>query len=270
MSATEMAGGAGGARALSVLARALDAHCAALAACRRCGLGDQPPVPIVAEARTPRVMLVGQAPGKTEAVDRRPFAGRAGKTLFRWLAQAGISEAAARERIYIGAVTRCYPGPSPSGRGDRVPSPRERALCAGWLERELEIIRPALLIPVGRLAIDRFFDPLPLEQLVGRAHTVAHASGTSLAIPLPHPSGASSWVHERGHRELLDAALRVLGDALATLGVIGEAGAGAPPGHQDGVGRSRPRHHGAAAITEVAPVDAPPGAHARPAARSVA
>jgi uracil-DNA glycosylase len=206
-------------RALPTLASRLEAHCDALAACRRCGSDDPTALPIIAEARTPRVMLVGQAPGKTETVDRRPFAGRAGRTLFRWLAQAGISEPAARAQIYIGAVTRCYPGPNASGRGDRVPSRREQALCADWLERELQLIRPALLIPVGRLAIDRFFDPLPLERLVGVRHQVTNAGGASVAIPLPHPSGASSWVHERGHRALLDTALALLGAELRSLGV---------------------------------------------------
>jgi uracil-DNA glycosylase len=203
-----------------VLARALDAHRGALAACRRCGHDGLAVQPVVAQARAPRVMLVGQAPGQTEMIDRRPFSGRAGRTLFRWLAQAGIDETSARERIYIAAVTRCYPGPSPSGRGDRVPSPRERALCASWLERELEIIRPELLIPVGRLAVDRFLGGAPLAGLVGRAHAVAHAGGESVAVPLPHPSGASSWVHERGHRELLHRALAVLGEALVRAGAI--------------------------------------------------
>jgi uracil-DNA glycosylase len=197
---------------------ALDAHCAALADCRRCGHADA--LPILTEARGTRVMLVGQAPGKTEVVDRKPFAGRAGKTLFRWLAQAGLDEARVRERIYISAMTRCYPGPSPSGRGDRVPSPRERALCASWLEGELALIRPRLLIPVGRLAIDRFLGPAPLERLVGAAHRVTHEGGESLAIPLPHPSGASSWVHEAGHRALLERALTLLNGALKDAGAL--------------------------------------------------
>lgn len=197
---------------------ALDAHCAALADCRRCGHAEA--LPILAEARATRVMLVGQAPGKTEVVDRKPFAGRAGKTLFRWLAQAGMSEARARERIYISAITRCYPGPSPSGRGDRVPTPRERAFCAGWLESELSLIRPLVLIPIGRLAIDRFLGPAPLDRLVGAAHRVTHEGGESLAIPLPHPSGASSWVHEAGHRALLDRALSLLRVALEDAGAI--------------------------------------------------
>ena len=203
-------------RRLSLL---LDEHRAALAACRRCDHEDATVLPIVSSARSPRVMLIGQAPGKSEVEDRRPFAGRAGKTLFRWLARAGLDEATARKRIYIAAVTRCYPGPSPSGRGDRVPSPREQRLCADWLERELHLIHPAVVIPVGRLAIDRFLDPQPLEQVVGRAHRVSHAGGTSIAIPLPHPSGASSWINAPEHRELVDRALALLRAELAELDV---------------------------------------------------
>src|SRR5256885_13767383 len=90
----------------------LAAHCAALSHCRLCG---HPPdvVPILSRATSPRVMIVGQAPGKVEAVGGRPFAGRAGRTLFKWLAQAGVDEDTARRRIYIAAITRCYPGPSP-------------------------------------------------------------------------------------------------------------------------------------------------------------
>src|SRR5512146_2352707 len=99
----------------------LDAHCRALAQCRRCGHPDSV-LPIVSRARSPKVMLVGQAPGKVETIGGKPFAGRAGRTLFRWLGRAGLNEDTARSRIYIAAITRCYPGPSPGGRGDRVPS----------------------------------------------------------------------------------------------------------------------------------------------------
>jgi uracil-DNA glycosylase len=200
------------------LGHRLERHGAALSECRRCAL-DGEVVPILAEARAPRVMLVGQAPGKSEISDRRAFAGRAGRTLFRWLERAGVDEETVRASIYIAAVTRCYPGPSPSGRGDRVPSPRERTLCAGWLDNELRIIRPALLIPVGRLAIDRFLGPLFLDEVVGRAHMVRHVGGESVAIPLPHPSGASSWIHAPAHARLLERALAMLGEALVGLGV---------------------------------------------------
>jgi uracil-DNA glycosylase len=201
---------------------ALSEHCRALVECRRCGYPDSV-TPIVSAAVRPKVMIVGQAPGQVEAAGGKPFAGRAGKTLFRWLERAGLDEATARNRIYIAAVTRCYPGPSPSGRGDRVPSPREQEACAVWLESELRIIRPKLLIPVGKLAMERFLPRLPLDQLIGRAFDVEHAGGTSLAIPLPHPSGASSWVHQADHPELLTRALDRVKSELKSLGVIGSS-----------------------------------------------
>jgi uracil-DNA glycosylase len=159
-------------------------------------------------------MLVGQAPGKVEAAGGRPFAGRAGKTLFRWFERAGIDEATAREWIYIAAVTRCFPGPNKSGRGDRVPSPQEQARCGAWLDAELEIIRPTLIIPVGKLAISRFLPDLPLDRLIGREHSIETAAGAMNVIPLPHPSGASSWVYQGDHPKLLDRAIRLIGKRL--------------------------------------------------------
>jgi uracil-DNA glycosylase len=203
----------------SAIDRKLEDHRRALAACRRCAV-EQGVTPIVSLARRPRAMLVGQAPGKVEAGGGRAFAGRAGKTLFRWFERAGITEATAREKIYIAAITRCFPGASPSGRGDRVPSPVERANCASWLETELQLIRPKLLIPVGRLAIERFLPDLPLEELIGREHIVEHAGGRCVAVPLPHPSGASSWIHQGNHPELLSRAIAHLGTRLAELRIV--------------------------------------------------
>ena len=164
-------------------------------------------------------MLVGQAPGQTESAGGRPFAGRAGKTLFKWLARAGLDEPTARELLYIAAVTRCYPGPHRAGRGDRVPSPGERARCSGWLADELRILRPAVIIPVGRLAIESFLGAVPLASVVGHEHDVQHGAGRSLVIPLPHPSGASSWIHVAEHKVLLERALELIGQRLGALDV---------------------------------------------------
>ena len=161
-------------------------------------------------------MLIGQAPGHVETSGGRPFAGRAGRTLFRWLERAGLDEPTARELLYISAITRCYPGPHPAGRGDRVPSPTERAHCADWLDDELRLIRPSLVVPVGRLAIDRFLGARPLDEVIGREHEIEHVGGRAVAIPLPHPSGASSWVHQAGNRALLERALDLLGARLGT------------------------------------------------------
>ncbi len=216
---------------LSKLEHALDAHRAALAACRACGLhAVHGSLPVVSLARRPRAMLVGQAPGATERVGGRSFAGPAGRTLFRWLERAGTSEAAFRAHVYIAAVTRCYPGPHPAGRGDRVPTPAERRRCRPWLDAELAAIRPRLVIPVGRLAIDALLGPLPLDQVVGQAHRVELAGGPATLVPLPHPSGASSWLNPREHQELLARALALLGAELAAIGAADLHGAGGVAG----------------------------------------
>jgi uracil-DNA glycosylase len=203
----------------ATLASRLDAHCAALGACRQCGHEDPGVVPILSPARAPKVMLVGQAPGQVETSEgeRRAFAGRAGKTMFRWLDSIGIDEPTFRSRVYIAAVTRCYPGPHPSGRGDRVPSRAEQAECSSWLEAELSMIKPRLIIPVGKLAIEKFLSPAPLDRIIGREHEVEHAGGRSRVIPLPHPSGASSWVNLPQNRALLERALELIGAELAQL-----------------------------------------------------
>lgn len=194
----------------------LDEHRDALLLCRRCRLGSDI-TPVASLARNPRAMLVGQAPGKVEADGGVPFSGRAGRTLFGWLSRAGVDEKNAREQIYISAVTRCFPGPHPSGRGDRVPSKYEQTQCADWLEAELRIIRPKLLIPVGRLAIERFLPQLPLDQLIGTKRRVVHAGGRSTVIPLPHPSGASSWFYQNDNKALLDRAIELIAVELGRL-----------------------------------------------------
>lgn len=168
-------------------------------------------------AVSPRVMLVGQAPGRVESEGGQPFAGRAGRTLFRWLAEAGIDEGSARRRIYISAVTRCYPGASPSGRGDRVPSAVEQTACASWLANELSIIRPRFIIPVGRLAMARFALDGSLDGLIGRTHLATGLPGSPTLIPLPHPSGASSWIHQGNHPELLRRAIGHIATDVAPL-----------------------------------------------------
>src|SRR5580765_6555544 len=140
----------------------LQRHVARLRQCRRCP-GVVPP-PVSGGAIVSDVMLIGQAPGVREPVLERPFAHTAGKTLFRWFKESsGLDEAAVRSRIYFAAVIRCFPGKA-AGGGDRVPNPEEIANCSSWLDREIEILRPRLVIPVGKFAIARF---IPVEKLDG-------------------------------------------------------------------------------------------------------
>ena len=157
-----------------------------------------------------RILLVGQAPGDKEPVLGRPFAWTAGKTLFKWFHSAlGWTEEETRNRIYFAAVCRCFPGKRPEG-GDRVPSPVEIAACSSWLEREFELLRPELVLPVGKLAMAQFFPPAPLTEVIGRSRRVTYRGHTADCIPLPHPSGASPWPRVEPGKTLLAAALALL------------------------------------------------------------
>ena len=162
---------------------------------------------------TAKVMIVGQAPGETEVAAGRPFNAGSGRRLFQWLEQAGWEESDFRYHQYFTAVTKCYPGKSSSGHGDRVPSKREQELCQPFLVRELNSVQPQLIIPVGRLAISKFLQGfgalsdvigkcayIPLARLkeglpvksgsnyiLDRYETIKRLSGVWI-VPLPHPS----------------------------------------------------------------------------------
>src|SRR5688572_7298145 len=129
----------------------LVAHLAEVSACRACPdmIGPVITPRPVADAR---VYLVGQAPGPREGELGRPFAWTAGKQLFRWFEGLGVNEESFRSRAYIAAMCRCFPGKTAQG-GDRVPSPLEVERCSRWMRREIELLRPELVIPVGKLAI---------------------------------------------------------------------------------------------------------------------
>ena len=157
-----------------------------------------------------RVILVGQAPGDKEPKLGRPFAWTAGKTLFKWFHEAlGWSEDETRDRIYFAAVCRCFPGKRPEG-GDRVPAPEEIANCARWLEREFALLRPRLVLPVGKLAITQFLGERPLAGTVGQKFTVNYRGHATDCVPLPHPSGASPWHRTEPGRTLLREAFALI------------------------------------------------------------
>ena len=168
-----------------------------------------PPV-VSGGAVVSKILLVGQAPGDKEPKLGRPFAWTAGKTLFGWFnLAAGMSEEQFRASIYMAAVCRCFPGKNPTG-GDRVPSPLEVCNCAFWLKRELDILRPALVIPVGKLAIAQFIPLQKLDQIIGRKFTVNSDRHSFDLIPLPHPSGASPWHRKEPGKSLLKKALKLI------------------------------------------------------------
>ena len=190
---------------------ALRAHVAELHACRKCPRMASAPVsgpPVRSE-----VMLVGQAPGVREPQLGRPFAWTAGKTLFRWFEEAcGIGEDVFRSSIYMAAVCRCFPGKHPKGSGDRVPDEEEIANCAPWMEREIALLRPALVIPVGKLAIGQFVAAEKLSEVIGRRIRLTRGGVEFELIALPHPSGASTWHRTEPGKTLLRRALGLLAE----------------------------------------------------------
>ena len=186
----------------------LAGHIAQLVQCRRCPRMQS--TPVSGGAVVSEVMLIGQAPGPREPVLQRPFAHTAGKTLFQWFeAFCGMNESVVRSTIYFAAVCRCFPGKTPAG-GDRVPAPDEIRNCSSWMDDEIKILEPRLIIPVGRLAIAQFIDCEKLESVIGRRFRVTRAQRRFDLIPLPHPSGASPWHKISPGKELVERALKLI------------------------------------------------------------
>lgn len=166
--------------------------------------------PIVGNAVLSGMLLVGQAPGDKEPALGRPFAWTAGRQLFKWFAGLGLSEDQFRARVYMAAVCRCFPGKRPKG-GDRVPAPDEIATCSSWLQREIELLQPQLIVPVGQLAIAQFLPPRPLLEQIGHAQQITRGRRSIDVIPLPHPSGASPWPRIEPGLTLTQRALALIG-----------------------------------------------------------
>jgi uracil-DNA glycosylase family 4 len=183
-----------------------------LAVCRACVEAGFPleSLPVRNEYVGQRAYLFGQAPGPLEGQERRPWRGRAGQTLRRWL---GMEEYEFYATFYCASVTRCYPGKNPSGKGDRVPTPREQELCEFWLGWELKLIRPQLIVPIGMLAIRRLLGRTQLAGTVGERFRL----GDAVAIPLPHPSGVSLWLNSPDNRALVARAAELIHDELAAI-----------------------------------------------------
>lgn len=165
--------------------------------------------PITGIPNLSRIILIGQAPGDKEGNLGKPFAWTAGKTLFKWFASIGVTEDTFRQQAYIAAVCRCFPGKLDKG-GDRVPNKKEIKECSNWLTQELKILQPNLIIPVGKLAINQFINCNKLIDVIGNQHSALLNNHPVDLIPLPHPSGASTWHQSPPGKVLLQNALEQL------------------------------------------------------------
>ena len=181
-------------------------------ACRACVEAGHPlaSLPVIAPGSGQRAYMFGQAPGVVEGEERRPWRGRAGKTLRRWLE---LDEDEFYATFYCASVTRCYPGRAASGRGDRTPTPEEQQLCELWRDNELRLLRPELVVTVGGLAARRLLGVTSVTESVGRRYTL----GGAVAIALPHPSGASSWLNDPRNRARVAEAAAAIREELSRL-----------------------------------------------------
>ncbi len=181
--------------------------------CRACAEAGYPieSLPVFEGGREHRAYLYGQAPGIVEGAELRPWRGRAGRALRAWL---GMDEEQFYATFYCASVTRCYPGRSPAGRGDRTPTPREQELCAFWREHELRLLQPSLVVTVGGLAARRLLGIRRLTDAIGERYELDGVT----AIPLPHPSGASGWLNDPANRRRRDAAVELVLAELASPG----------------------------------------------------
>lgn len=186
----------------------LNQHVARLLQCRRCP--KMHPQPVSGGSVVSEVILVGQAPGVREPIMAKPFAWTAGRTLFGWFSEfCHLSETDVRSRIYFAAVCRCFPGKTISG-GDRVPTRDEVQSCSSWMNDEIALLQPQLIVPVGRLAIAQFLAFEKLDDVVGRSFRLKRSECAFDLIPLPHPSGASPWHRVSPGVKLLRKAMRLI------------------------------------------------------------
>jgi len=181
-----------------------------IAGCRRCGLCDGRRNPVVGEGNLDAaVMFIGEAPGRREDETGRPFVGAAGRLLDRLLRHIGLE----RGDVYIGNVLKRRPP------NNRRPRPEEIRACAPYLERQLEIIQPRVIAPMGNSALGyllrRFgVTPASIGKVHGRQFEAEAPWGRVVLFPLYHPAAA---LYVQALERVLEADFEALGGLLGRV-----------------------------------------------------
>ncbi|MQA90326.1 MAG: uracil-DNA glycosylase [Gemmatimonas sp.] len=126
----------------------------------------------------PDILFVGEAPGASEDREGIPFVGRSGELLEAMLEVAGIS----REEVFIANVIRCRP---PKNRNPRA---AELRACRGWMEEQVRLLNPRIVVSLGRYALQHFVAKARVTEVQGRLRKVAYSGGEIRLLPLVHPS----------------------------------------------------------------------------------
>lgn len=183
------------------------------------------PRPIIPHFRSHAVLLVGQAPGLTEYRTGKPFQGAAGKDIRNILADVGISHDRFDEMVYSTAVVKCFPGSKYGRRGreDEKPSPEMVRNCLPYLQRQIELFRPQVVITLGRFPLIEYLKlrgrnprSVALDEFVG----TTEKWGNVVVVFLPHTSGSSRWLNKPENKQLLEKAKRVLRSLLLERNLV--------------------------------------------------
>jgi DNA polymerase len=162
---------------------ALDAIASEVRVCERCRLSQQRTLAVPGEGDPDtEVVFVGEGPGQNEDRQGRPFVGAAGELLERLLALVGWR----REEVFITNVVKCRPP------GNRDPEPDEIAACRPFLERQLQVLDPAVLVTLGRHSLQTFMPGERISQVHGTARPVDPGTGARAAMgyAMYHPAAA--------------------------------------------------------------------------------
>lgn len=144
------------------------------------------------------VMFIGEAPGQREDEQGRPFVGPAGQFLDELLGTIGFK----REDVYISNVVKYRPP------GNRDPTPEEKEQCMPWLMLEIALIKPAVIVPLGRHALGHFFTNISITEAHGKPHKLTDAVSV---FPIYHPAAA---LHNGNLRQSLFDDFAALGKFL--------------------------------------------------------
>jgi len=151
------------------------------------------------------IMFIGEGPGFHEDRQGRPFVGAAGQFLEELLASINLT----RQQVYIANVVKCRPP------GNRDPLPDELSACAPYLDRQIEVIRPKVIVTLGRFSMARFFPGASISKIHGQPKRV----GNVLVVPMFHPAAA---LHQPKWRPVVEADFKKLPGFIAEAGSFGE------------------------------------------------
>ncbi|MCD6189678.1 MAG: uracil-DNA glycosylase [Thermococcus sp.] len=178
--------------------------------CRKCPLGELRTNAVPGSGSYgAKIMFVGEAPGYWEDQKGLPFVGRAGKVLDELLAGIGLK----REEVYITNVVKCRPP------NNRDPTEEEINACSPYLDKQIDIIRPKIIVPLGRHSmtyiLKKFsFEPEPISKIHGKIFEARTLFGKIIIMPMYHPAVA---LYKPQLREELEKDFKKLKETLENL-----------------------------------------------------